>query len=228
MIDGKSVKTHSVSTEGSFLAHFVKEGAGWKLAAEGPAGTVKRPGLQGPIDDAFMDSFIMVTPTGTPINAKAGEWTAKEMDHAITHWRRQFRGEAVVKADTDISDEDIAKSNLILWGDAQSNKILARIQDRLPVMWNASNIKVGDKTFSSDKHVPVFIYPNPLNPNRYVVVNSGFTYREYDYLNNARQVARIPDWAVIDMTTPVTSRWPGNVVDAAFFGENWEYLKERK
>ena len=24
----------------------------------------KKPGLQGPIDDAFMDSFIMVRPTG--------------------------------------------------------------------------------------------------------------------------------------------------------------------
>ena len=50
--------------------------------------------------------------------------------------------------------------------------------------------------------MPVLIYPNPLNPKKYVVLNSGFTFREYDYLNNARQVPKLPDWAVIDVTTP--------------------------
>ena len=48
----------------------------------------------------------------------------------------------------------------------------------------------------------MLIYPNPLNPKRYVVLNSGFTFREYDYLNNARQTPKLPDWAVIDVTTP--------------------------
>ena len=47
--------------------------------------------------------------------------------------------------------------------------------------------------------MPVLIYPNPLNPKRYVVLNSGFTFREYDYLNNARQVPKLPDYAVIDV-----------------------------
>ena len=42
----------------------------------------------------------------------------------------------------------------------------------------------------------MLIYPNPLNPKQYVVLNSGFTFREYDYLNNARQVPKLPDWAV--------------------------------
>ena len=48
----------------------------------------------------------------------------------------------------------------------------------------------------------MLIYPNPLNPKRYVVLNSGFTFREYDYLNNARQVPKLPDWAVIDVSEP--------------------------
>ncbi len=50
------------------------------------------------------------------------------MKHAIDHWRRQFRGEARVKDDKDITDADIAAHNLILWGDPSSNAILA--QDR--------------------------------------------------------------------------------------------------
>ena len=51
--------------------------------------------------------------------------------------------------------------------------------------------------------MPVLIYPNPLNPKRYVVLNSGFTFREYDYLNNARQVPKLPDFAVVDVDVPV-------------------------
>ena len=69
--------------------------------------------------------------------------------------------------------------------------------------------------------MPVLIYPNPLNPKRYVVLNSGFTFREYDYLNNARQVPKLPDFAFIDIDVPVSSRSPG-VVGAGFFNENWE------
>jgi len=54
------------------------------------------------------------------------------------------------------------------------------------------------------------------------VLNSEFTFREYDYLNNARQVPKLPDWAIIDLKTPPDSRYPGKVVDADFFGERWE------
>ena len=81
---------------------------------------------------------------------------------------------------------------------------------------------VGDKKYDGKTHVPIMIYPNPLNPERYIVLNSGFTYREYDYLNNARQVPKLPDWAVADISQPVTSRAPGKIVDAGFFGERWE------
>jgi len=68
------------------------------------------------------------------------------------------------------------------------------------------------------------IYPNPMNPERYVVLNSGFTYREYDYLNNARQVPKLPDWAVFDLNTPPNSQRAGAIADADFFGEQWQLL----
>ena len=49
----------------------------------------KRHDLQGPIDDAFMDSFLMVNPTGTPMNETVGKWTKSEQAHAIQLWRRR-------------------------------------------------------------------------------------------------------------------------------------------
>ena len=61
-----------------------------------------------------------------------------------------------------------------------------------------------------------------------MVLNSGFTFREYDYLNNARQTPKLPDWAVVDTSTKPDARWPGKVVAADFFGERWELRPGRK
>jgi hypothetical protein len=94
--------------------------------------------------------------------------------------------------------------------------------DKLPVKWSASEIKAKDKSYPSATHAPILIYPNPASPYKYIVLNSGFTFREYDYLNNARQTPKLPDWAIIDLTTPPNSRAPGRVVDANFFDESWQ------
>ena len=70
--------------------------------------------------------------------------------------------------------------------------------------------------------------PNPLNPKKYVVLNSGFTFREFADSNNARQIPSLPDWAIIDVTTPPDAHLPGKVADADFFGESWELKPPRE
>ena len=55
-----------------------------------------------------------------------------------------------------------------------------------------------------------------------MVLNSGFTFREYDYLSNARQVPKLPDYAVVDLNEPISPKAPGKIVDAGFFNERWE------
>lgn len=194
---------------------------GWRLGWSEPAGLQKIPGLQGPIDDAFLSSFVVVGPNADPWNGAAGDWAVAEMNHFVAEWRRQFRGDAVVKTPDQLTELDIANSNLVLFGDPASNPVLARIADRLPIRWGQEGVQVGETIFAADTHVPAMIYPNPLNPAKYVVINSGFTYREYAYLNNARQVPKLPDWAVVDITVPPNSLWPGRIVAADFFDEAW-------
>lgn len=193
----------------------------WRLGRRDGEGLRKRPGLQGPIDDAFLNKFIFVRPTGNAWNEKAGNWAAAELDRAIEHWRRHFRGQAIVKNDTDIKDEDIKSANLVLWGDPSSNVVLKQVVGGLPIEWNRDKIVVGDREYPSDKHALIAIYPNPLHPERYVVLNSSFTFRDFAYLNNARQVPMLPDWAVVDLTTPPNAIWPGKIADADFFDERW-------
>jgi hypothetical protein len=231
LLDDQELNAAPVLSDRSWVVHCRKfRGHGRWSIAKSAADTQrsKRHGLQGPIDDAFLDNFLMVRPTGKPLHEKVGKWAKAELDHAIHHWRKQFRGEARVKKDDAVTEADIAGSNLVLWGDPQSNKLLAKIAAKLPIRWDGKGIEVGKKSYPGEHHALALIYPNPLNPERYVVLNSGFTYREYDYLNNARQVPKLPDFAVIDVNVPPTSQVPGGIVTAGFFGERWELSAQGK
>jgi pimeloyl-ACP methyl ester carboxylesterase len=222
LIDGDRLETPKPLSDRSWTAHFEKTGGRWKLAESANGIRLrKRHGLQGPIDDAFMDSFMMVRPTSTALNDHVGKWANTEMKHAIDHWRLQFRGNARVKDDRDITQADIDAHNLILWGDPTSNAILAKVVGKLPLNWNKERVQIGERSYDASHHVPVLVYPNPLNPERYVVLNSGFTFREYDYLNNARQVPKLPDFGVVDIDVPMSPRSPGGIVTAGFFTEDW-------
>jgi hypothetical protein len=181
-----------------------------------------------------MDSFIFVLPTTVTRNSlpdpgrKKAAWFEQESQRAIQEWRRHFRGEPRVIKDTEVTAEHIASANLVLWGDLDSNAnaYLGKIADRLPIKWTGPSLSVGQQKFASTNHIPALIYPNPENPNRYIVLNSGFTFREYDYLNNARQIAKLPDYAIIDITVPPNSRYPGKIVTAGFFDEQWQLRSE--
>ena len=169
------------------------------------------------MDDAFFDSFLFVRPTGQPLNEATGRWVTSEQARAEREWRRHFRGEPQIRDDSAVSPSDVANANLILWGDPSSNHLLAKIASQLPIHWTGSSISAGTQRYSAASHVPILVYPNPLNPERYVVLNSGFTWREADYLTNAREVPKLPDWAVVDITTVPDARWPGKIVTAGFF-----------
>ncbi len=240
-IDGETLTAPVPETDRSWSVTVERKEAGWRLATVMPLSvtsatltsptvtppTGKRHGQQGPIDDAFLDSFVFVRPTGKGRSETINRWVDRELQHAIDHWRRQMRGVARVIDDTQLDEATLASSNLVLWGDPQSNAVLRKVADQLPIQWTETDVVVGKDRYSSEHHVPVLIYPNPLNRERYVVINSSFTYREYDYLNNARQVPKLPDWAVIDVRTEANSRLPGKIVAADFFDESWKLKTAR-
>ena len=74
----------------------------------------------------------------------------------------------------------------------------------------------------SDKFVPVLVYPNPFNLKKYIVLNSGFTFSEFGHMSNSMQNAKLPDYAVLDMSVPITERIPKGVAHAGFFGDRWD------
>jgi pimeloyl-ACP methyl ester carboxylesterase len=225
-IDGQNIPGKLAASDRSWRTELRKSKGQWAVrGSEEPVTLAKKPGLQGPIDDAFMDSFVFVLPTQSG-SSTVDRWVEKESQHAIKEWRRHFRGEPRVLKDTDVTAEQAQSAHLVLWGTPDSNSYLRKIAEGLPLRAENGKLHLKNQDFAADKHVPLLIYPNPENPDRYVVLNSGFTFREYDYLNNARQVAKLPDYAILDISVPPNSRYPGKVVTAGFFDETWQLPRQ--
>jgi dienelactone hydrolase len=208
---------------------FVKVNGRWTFqdhtfASERRRGAARKtPGLTGPVDDAFMQPFIFVRPTGKPLNAQVGAWSEKEFAHARKMWRDIFRGDAPVKDDTAITARDLKEKNLILWGDPSSNALLAKMIGQLPLIWDARQLVFRNATYDPAHHAPILIFPNPLGASaRYVVLNSGIDFRDEAYGTNSLQTPKLPDYAIVDLREMPGPRWPGKIVTAGFFDESWK------
>ncbi len=198
----------------------------WTLGSPEP-GLRKKHDLQGPVDDAFLSRFLVVTPDGSSGNKLIDQWVAFEIAHLQKRWRELFRGDLPVKKASEVTATDWRSRHLVLWGTPESNKLIAEVADKLPVTWKGDQVMAGKQSFSADKHLPVLIYPNPLNPRKYVVMNSGPTFREAHDRTNSLQNPKLPDWAILDLTHPPDAEAAGKVVTADFFDERWNLKPTR-
>ncbi len=193
---------------------FEKSGGSWKPTAPSTA-LRKQHDLQGPIDDAFMERFLCVRPTGKAMSMAATLYARRALEQFSKDFAKYFRGDVPVKDDRAVTEDDIAHSNLVLFGDPGSNSVIARILAKLPLRWSAEAIQLGGQQFSGAENVPVLIYPNPLNPRHYVVLNSGHTFSAADLKGtNALLYPRLGDYAVVSASG-------GIVKTAGLFDENW-------
>jgi hypothetical protein len=221
-VDAQPLTAQFLNVDQSRVLWLTKNSIGmWQTAHAGvdEKALVKRPGLCGAIDDAFMDAFVWVPPAKS--DPTQPTWYDVEFQHATKEWRRHFRGDIVTKSE--LTEADIANNNLILFGTPRSNPLIAKVLASLPIEWTDEKLRVAGVDYDARTHAPLLIYPNPLNPNRYIVINSGFTFREFAYLNNARQIPMLPDWAVADVSQGSNNLMPGNVVQAGFFDEKWRF-----
>ena len=182
--------------------------AAWRVAKRKPAGLRKTHALQGPIDDAFLDPFLLVRPTGAPLHEAANKQALRILDRFDRAYARWYRAHPRVKDDKDVTEADFAKYNVALFGDPGSNKWIAKLRKKLPIdEWTAQTL-------------PAFIYPNPLHPTRYVVINSGLTIAEREYQSDY-SMPTLGDWAVLE----VGDADPPKAVKAGLFDEFWRLPK---
>jgi hypothetical protein len=175
----------------------------------------KRPGLQGPIDDAFSAPFLCVRGTGTPWNEAVQKQAEAALKQFAEEWRFWFRAELPVKNDDQVGAEDLSKRHLILFGDPGSNHWISSALPRLPLTWTREEVRLRGTAYSAADHLPVLIRANVLVPNRYVVLNSGHTFHPPELKINYLFFPRLGDWAVMKLGEKAP-------VDAGLFDEHWK------
>lgn len=216
-IDGQDLKVRS----GPKVV-LQRAGLAWKVdRIVKQMGLHKTHALQGPIDDAFLDPFLLVRPTGTAWNDEVNQQVLRSMARFDRMWAKFFRGHPMVKDDKDVTDADLAKYHVVLFGDPGSNRLIAKLNGKLPVRWTKDVVTMPGKEFPAKDNYPALIYPNPLHPARYVVLNTGLTIVDRDY-NGDYGMPRWGDYAIVKATSD--SELPDAQI-AGLFDENWQTPK---
>lgn len=209
--------------------YFVRDETGWRLLDYDESIEFltnpqlrKRHNLQGPIDDAFMGPFLCVRGTGTPWSdelQKYADWTLARFEQ---EYDKYLRGRVPVKADRDVTIEEIQQRHLVLFGDPGSNALIAQVVEKLPLKWTPAGWEIQGQTYDPQQYAVVLIYPNPLNPERYVVINSGMTMHAADFQGtNALLFPKLGDIAVLRVT-PRQSGYTEETVWAELFNTDWQ------
>lgn len=154
ILDGVTLRSKVLS--------FSKSSKGWRAGRYDAALPTKRRGAEGPISEAVASRHIYVYGAGDSpapeelerrkdIAARAANWSTTQ-----SHLSLSF----AVKSDKQVNEFERNNANLVLFGDKETNRIIASLSDRLPIQLNASAADYG----------LLFIAPAG---NHYALVNSG-------------------------------------------------------
>jgi predicted esterase len=183
----------------------------------------KQPGLQGPIDDAFTTPFLCVRGTGTPWHEATENYARANLERFRDEWAKHLRGDLPIKDDVEVTPQDMSTRHLILFGDPASNSLIVQAMPGLPFTWTKDKIVWGDKEYAAGEHVPVLIYPSPLSPTHYVVLNSGHTFHAADFQGtNALLYPRLGDFAVLKLASDKKDPLAVEVQRAGLFDDFWK------
>jgi predicted esterase len=174
--------------------------AAWHAGPAPHDGVFKHASMTGPLRDAFHEPLLFVWGASDPAQARANEEVAKA-------WARVHPGVHVsypVVSDEEFFERGEAVANdrsLFLVGNAASNRVVRELEPLLPVRIDGTDVVVGEQRISSPGGIrsqlgAAFIRPNPLRPDKYVVVVEGVgalgTWRSLSLPD------MLPDYAVYD------------------------------
>lgn len=131
-----------------------------------PSGLRKKRGLSGPLRDAFLEPLLFVVGTRDASLTQANLHVARAL--ASPPYGVEARWPVI--ADVDVTEALASSHALFLIGSASSNAYVARIEDRLPIRVEGERVLVGATTHQGREIGTLFVHPNPLHPDRYVVV----------------------------------------------------------
>jgi len=204
---------------------------GWSTEDTLPGGLRKTAQIEGPIGHAYTSKFVLVV--GTSGDESETDQNNAEAEKFKSEWNTWMHADISPVTDTSITGDDIASSNLILFGTADSNSLIQEITDFLPIRVWRDRIQVGATVYRDENYGLYMIFPNPLNLERYVVVSHGTIQGSQE-----RDLECLPwywpDYVVFDQNVlpeqavPAGYPWPIQLfhlpdawVEAGFFDQYW-------
>jgi len=134
-IDGKAVppRHNGAATVRERSLSFTKTPTGWRPGRYQPTG--KRSGAEGPIFDIASARPIYVYGTLGTRTASELEERRKVAQTAAAWSTTRFRVEIAppVKADSEVTDADLASNDVVLMGTTATNSVLARVASQFPL-----------------------------------------------------------------------------------------------
>ena len=174
----------------------------------------KTPDLCGPIREVFAGPFLMV------YSGEEDGQSYKRMLQGARDWLVFSQGTpAIIHADK-VTQELMDAYNLVLFGTPEDNPLIARIAPQLPVKLGNGRYGIGDRSYDAGRYGLSMIYPNPLAPGRYVVVNSGLNWGKDLAPNHVYDM--LPDFIVFTQATTEEPTESNQHVCAGFFDQRWQ------
>jgi len=184
----------------------------------------KTRAMCGPFREALASRFLIVPGTaGDDQEDAAGR---KRAQGAALDWIRWTQGKAVVKPDAAVTEQDIRDNNLILYGSPETNRIVRRIAGRLPIRFEKDAYVVGDRRVPRAGAGLLMIYPNPLNPKRYVAIRDGVRWGATLSINHKYDF--VPDFIIYskDVDRDGTMFESNDYICAGYFDGAWRLSAE--
>jgi len=200
-------------------------GPAWADSTGKTAGGLrKKHGLQGPMTDVYEERFIYVYGSaGDDEEDRINQQAATRARDAFTgaFGDLLFVGEFVVKRDTEVTGEDLQNANLILIGRPESNEITRKIQSKLPIRLEGDTIVAQGNLPAEDLQV-AFLYPNPLNPQRYVFVQYATDAKSFESLPRSEQ---LPDYMIFRRVSD-GKETKTEFLEVGHFNGRWQFDRE--
>ena len=126
----------------------------------------KNAAVAGPLGEIYNTPFAIVTGTASADPAMK-EMCRRKAEAAVNFWQQWQRQPPRVFLDSEISDADAARYSLLLIGGPEANRVARKFG---LVEIAPDHVTIRGRFFAAtDARVQV-IYPNPLNPQRYVLL----------------------------------------------------------
>jgi poly(3-hydroxybutyrate) depolymerase len=173
-----------------------------------------------PIKGAYYSPFVLVYGTLGDSTATAKLFSMARGEAQA--WWVRANGTVRIVPDTAVTDEIIEHYNLILYGNAEQNVITARIEASLPIRIEDGRFVFGSERLPPEAVASVFVYPNPLNPEKRVLVREGIGedgLKLSGYFSTMYSGAGIPDYVI--WSDEVSDKGWGGVVKNGFFNVEW-------